>query len=286
MRLLPAPAPLGRIVHDNLIGPGPLTWQIPDPMLAVRMMFCYAIQEEQPTHVMAAFMAHVKQFYNLGRARGSPWSIAIDPLTAHENGNSRLLALRFFDVAFSTSPLLQGKPAAAWSGDPRSLEINAGAPGSEGGADLRTAWLINEQLAYSWQEYARAGTICTVQAPPAPAWMTATKIAGGTVLEWNAVPGIESPLREFRIYGDRQLLTVRGAQAADDGLLPLQRWNFYDQPEDSVDRTMRVTWRGATHRNFTITSVNGAGLESEATAARETPRTAKDPDEEIHYVDE
>ncbi|MEE9463198.1 MAG: hypothetical protein V3V53_15265, partial [Bacteroidales bacterium] len=39
-------------------------------------------------------------YYPVGRNENAPWLLAPDPVTGHECGNSRLLAIPFFDVCF------------------------------------------------------------------------------------------------------------------------------------------------------------------------------------------
>ena len=254
---------------NDVIGPGPMTLQISDAMRHVPMMFCYGAKEEPADHVMTHFIAHLREVYNLGGA-GSRWALAIDPITGHENGDTRYLTFRFFDAIFARTPAFGGASAtAAWNGDPRSLDIApAGALVTKSG-DVAIAWLPGEAFAHAWQEFGRTGAIRDTTPPEPPGAVTALPIADGTVIGWEAEADIESGIKEFRIYGDGELLGRVASVHGDDLKQDFQDWNYTDRPApDHEDNAMRFTWRGTPHKVLQVTTINHFGLESVRATAR------------------
>lgn len=252
---------------DDVIGPGPMTLEITDAMRRVPMMFCYGAKEEPEGEVMAHFISHLREVYNLGSAQ-SRWALAIDPITGHENGDTRYLTFRFFDSIFAQTPELGGKAAPrAWRGDPRSLDIVPGDRVLKRSGDLAIAWLPDETFARAWQEFGRTGEIRDTTPPEPPTEVNARRIANGTVITWIANADIESGIKEFRVYGDGELLgrvaSVHGEYVKED----FHDWNYTDRPApEQEDNVMRLAWRGTPHNVYTVTTINHWGLESSPSA--------------------
>ncbi len=109
------------------------------------------------------------------RAKGAPVGFAPDPLTGHETGDSRYLAIPFFDACLAMrlpdkgsraqtlkpvdmrgawlAPLLgdTAQPAASFKGNPKEA-----------------VWLPNEAVAKAWMEYVKTGATSDTTPPPAP----------------------------------------------------------------------------------------------------------------------
>lgn len=252
---------------EDVIGPGPMTLAVSDSMRGVPMMFCYGAKEEATDNVMTHFMAHVREVYNAG-GPASHWALAIDPITGHENGDTRYLTLRFFDAVFAHSPALSGsRVAIPWRGDPRSLDIGLAGQIKQSG-DVGLSWLADAGFARAWQEFARTGQIRDTTPPDPPQRVTALPIADGIVLNWQAEADIESGIKEFRVYGDGQLLARVASVHGDPIREDFHSWNYTDRPApDQEDNAMRFAWRGTPHQSYTVTTINHAGLESPPSAA-------------------
>ena len=260
---------------DDVIGPGPMTLKVSDAMRRVPIMFCYGAKEEAAGHVMMHFMAHLREVYNLG-GPSSRWALAIDPITGHENGDTRYLTFRFFDTIFAQTPALGGETSPlAWQGDPRSLDIAPAGRLSKPSGDVALAWLPNEALARAWQEFCRTGEIRDTTPPEPPNAVTVRPIANGFVINWSANADIESGIKEFRVYGDGELLgrvaSVHGEEIKED----FHNWNYTDRPApDQEDNAMRFTWRGTPHDVYTVTTINHWELESLPSTATNLIRTS------------
>ena len=253
---------------DDVIGPGPMTLEVSDAMRRVPIMFCYGAKEEPATDVMTHFIAHMREVYNLGGPLAH-WALAIDPITGHENGDTRYLTFRFFDTIFLQSPELSGQSAtpSAWQGDPRILDIAPQGKELKRSGDVSIAWLPTEAFARAWQEFGRTGEIRDTTPPDPPTAVSVRPMANGVVLNWKANADIESGIKEFRIYGDGELLgrvaSVHGEYVKED----FHSWNYTDRPAaDQEDTVMRFAWRGTPHKSFTVTTINHWGLESPPSA--------------------
>jgi pimeloyl-ACP methyl ester carboxylesterase len=259
---------------DDVTGPGPMTMPISAAMRRVPITFCYGAKEELPDNVMTHFTAHVREVYNLGGTQ-SRWSLAIDPIAGHENGDTRYLTFRFFDTVFAQTAALGGGTAAdVWHGDPRSLDIAPAGAIARPSGDVALAWLPGEPFSRAWQEFGRTGEIRDTTPPPSPSAVVVRAIANGVVISWRAEADIESGIKEFRVYGDGELLgrvaSVHGEYVKED----FHNWNYTDRPAaDQTDNAMRFAWRGKPHSALTVTTINHWGLESarSAPAAGSTP---------------
>src|ERR1700736_5256447 len=106
------------------------------------------------------------------RAQGAPIGFAPDPRTGHFCGDSRYLAIPFFDACLQMR-------LTEWNKILRPVDLNsawlavpfggAATAAAEFKGDPKTAtWLPNEHVAKIWREYIRTGTVTDAGAPPAP----------------------------------------------------------------------------------------------------------------------
>ena len=106
------------------------------------------------------------------RAQGAPIGFAPDPRTGHWCGDSRYLAIPFFDACLQMRLSDWGnilKPvdmSSAWLAIPFG---DTAVPAAEFKGDPnKAAWLPNAAVAKIWMEYVRTGTVSGTGAPPAP----------------------------------------------------------------------------------------------------------------------
>ena len=144
-----------------------------------------------------------ERFFHHLRSRGALIGVAVDPLTSHECGNQRYLAIPWLDACLEArltdapgqalrklpvgdtqlAPLLGTKavPAATYPGDPKTA-----------------SWLPNQEIARRWEHYVRDTHIPDSTPPPAP---TALEVHGAQ-LRWQAEADPESGLAHFLIERD------------------------------------------------------------------------------------
>ncbi len=207
-------------------------------------------------------------FFTTMRGKGALIGVAVDPLTSHECGNQRYLAIPWLDACLTArlggenqgarlnpmpedgawlAPLLgdEAAPAATFSGNAKDA-----------------VWLPNEAIAQVWKHYVKDTRVPDTTPPPAPANLRVQ----GDALTWDAVADLESGLAHFVIQRDGQpIATVpekpqnrfgrpifQGLQYSDTPAAPLVEMRFTDSGADS----------GKTH-DYRVISVNTVGLRSE-----------------------
>ena len=233
------------------------THTIPEAALAVPMM-CNPGTKEGVT-VKEGRFAGVwpanEAFFKAVRARGGLIGVAVDPLTSHECGNQRYLAIPWLDACLTAR--LPEKPGEALRPMPREegwlaplLETEAVAEADFTGDRGAAVWLPNGTVARIWQRYVKDTGIGDTSPPPAP---TNLQVDGAT-LTWEAEADLESGLARFVIERDGvEIGKVEGAknpfgraifqglQYSDTPVMPLVAMQFTDpSPQPGKKHQYRV----------------------------------------------
>ena len=182
-------------------------------------------------------------FFHAVRGRGGLVGVAVDPLTAHECGNQRYMAIAWLDACLSArlpeepgQPLRPMSTSGAWLGS-----ITGGtaveAAGYQG--DVRQlGWLPNADIARTWMQYVQDTQLTDATPPPAP---TNVRL-GGHVLTWDCTADLQSGLAYFVIQRDGQPLAqvpeqsknpygrpvFQGLQYSDTPVQPLVEMRYED----------------------------------------------------------
>jgi pimeloyl-ACP methyl ester carboxylesterase len=225
-------------------------------------------------------------FFDEVRSKGGLIGVAVDPLTAHECGNQRYLAIPWLDACLSARlPKVAGEPLRDM---PTGDTWLATVPGSEAtvagseaaaaaafsGEPLKAAWLPNEAVARAWMQYVKNTAVTDTSPPAAPTNL----ILNGNELSWQAEADLESGLASFVIERDGQFL----ANVPEQGKNPFGRPIFQNlqhsdtptQPLVPLKYTDTKAEPGQQH-TYRVIAVNTAGLKSPASAnsVAEGPRT-------------
>jgi len=213
-----------------------------------------------------------EDFFTQMRGKGSLIGVAIDPLTAHECGNQRYLAIPWLDAcltarlpAKSGNPLKPMSKNKAWLAPLNTIEPEVIAPvpaANFTGSLEKSVWLPNEGIAKAWAQYVKDTAVPDTTSPPAPTNVQAK----GNTLTWNAAADLESGIAHFVIVRDgKRIATVpeqpknpfgrplfQGLQYSDTPIQPLVPMTFTDtKPEPNKTHQYRVV------------TVNTVGLKSE-----------------------
>jgi len=145
-------------------------------------------------------------YYPVGRRENAPWLIAPDPVTGHECGNSRLLAIPFFDLCFELrlsseegQALRKIKMENSWLGDPGNFKITK--LEASQGDPLTMVWLPDEAFAVNWQEYVRTGWVTDTTPPTAPYNLRYEFLGKRSVsIMWEAEADLESGIKQFYLF--------------------------------------------------------------------------------------
>ena len=216
-----------------------------------------------------------RSFFQALRSRGGLIGVAVDPLTSHECGNQRYLAIPWLDVCLAArlpneigEPLKPMPDRDVWLSDPTGEEAVAASEFE--GKKLEAGWLPNGEIATHWMEYVTDTRVSDVTPPPAPVEVT----LDGKRLTWRANADPESGLSQFNIYRDGELLAVVPEKATNPYGRPLfQNLLYSDTPVmplakmEFVDQTQTL---GYEHR-YEVAAVNTVSRESRRAASRAKP---------------
>jgi pimeloyl-ACP methyl ester carboxylesterase len=204
-------------------------WQISNPdSYRVPVLFNYGHSERPRLNGLT--------YYPRGRTENAPWLVAPDPVTGHECGNSRLLAIPFLDVCFrlrfpgeAQSPLKHIDPEGSWLGHPGTHEIMEWEEGME--ESLNMVWLPDRDFAGKWQEYVKTGWVTDTSPPEAPGGLSHEFLRKSTVrITWKAEADLESGIKQFYLY--RNGRQIRKYTGINDEYVKknFQYGNYGDEP--------------------------------------------------------
>lgn len=213
----------------------------------------------------------VEVFFQEMRTKGGLVGVSVDPLSAHECGNQRYLAIPWLDVCLSARlPAKNGDPLksiptqTAWIAPLHLGEAEVIAPvlaANFTGAIEQSVWLPNEAIAQAWTQYEKDTAVTDTTPPPAPMNLR----VDGNKLTWEADADVESGLASFIIERDGQFLAnvpelgknpfgrpiFQNLQYSDTPTQPLAQMQFADTKAEA----------GKTHR-YRVIAVNTVGLKS------------------------
>ena len=241
---------------------------LPDAALKVPVM-CNPGTKEGVTVKDSRFggvWAANETFFNEIRSKGGLISVAVDPLSSHECGNQRYLAIIWLDACLSarlpkiaTNPLNAMPTDQVWLAPITGSEAQPMAKFS--GEPLKAAWLPNEAIAKSWMQYVKDTLVIDSTLPSAP---TNLQVKGNE-LNWEAEADLESGLASFIIERDGKFL----ANLPETGKNPFGRPIFQNlqysdtpsQPLVPMKYTDTKAEAGKKH-TYRVITVNTAGLKS------------------------
>jgi len=214
---------------------------------------------------------NVEEFFTGFRAKGGLIGVSVDPLTSHECGNQRYLAIPWFDAcltarlpAKSSDPLKPMPTGDAWLA---RLLGDTAQPATQFTGDAKTAvWLPNESIAKDWVAYVKDTAIPDTTPPPAP---TDVRITANGELTWNAAADLKGGLAGFIVERDGQeLARLPEKPATPFGRQNFQKNNYSDtptQPMAVMQYTDTAAKPGEKH-TYRIISLNTVGLRSQVSA--------------------
>jgi poly(3-hydroxybutyrate) depolymerase len=205
------------------------------------------------------------------RAKGSPAAFAPDPRTAHECGDSRYLAIPFFDACLGLrlpdsagDKLKPVDPAAGWLAPVEGKEASSAAKFA--GKAEEANWLPNEAVARAWEAYVKTGATPDTTPPPAVANVKVLPNADGTAtITWDATADFESGLQQFLIERDgKPIGAVPEKPVGKFGRPLFQTMSYHDTPEKPLLAFKFVDKQATGAPKYSVIAVNGVGLKSES----------------------
>ncbi len=261
------------LLEPNTERPNIKTHTVPDAALHIPIM-CNLGTQEGVTVSEGRFSQvwpSVELFFGTIRGRGGLIGVAVDPLSSHECGNQRYLAIPWLDACLSLRlPKSHGKPLerlttqAAWLAKPTG---SVAVPAAQFDGDpLKSAWLPGEMIARSWMEYVRDTAVSDSTPPPAP---TNVRLSNHK-LTWEAQADLQSGIARFIIERDGKHLASVPEQGRNRYGRPVfQNLQYSDtptQPLVPMQFTDEETQPNA-HHTYRVIAENTVGLQSKPTAA-------------------
>lgn len=244
------------------------TYTVSDAALGVPMM-CNPGTKEGVTVKEGRFAGvwpSNETFFKAVRGKGGLIGVAVDPLTAHECGNSRYMAIPWLDACLSVrlpkhhGERLQAMPTEdAWLAP--LLGTEAVAVAKYDGDVKQAVWLPNETMARKWMQFVKDTQIPDTTPPPAPTHVR----VNGRVLTWDAEADLESGLARFIIERDGEVIGSVPEAARNPFGRPIFQGQQYsdtpNQPLVPMTFTDMKAAEGGKH-TYRVIAVNTVGLKS------------------------
>lgn len=215
---------------------------------------------------------NMESFFKRLRENDGLTCVSVDPLSSHDCGNQRYLAIPWFDVCLSAR--LPDSIGAALKPMPREgnwlapLLGEEALPAKQFNGDARHAvWLPNAQIASAWTQYNRTAVVSDSTLPPAP---TNVQLVDGK-LSWDAEADFESGLAGFVILRDGQEIgRLPDKPAKSIGLPIFQRNSYHDTPSLPLEKLVYKDETAEPGRRYVyaVAALNTAGLQSNPAPAQ------------------
>lgn len=246
--------------------------EIPAASYGIPMMLNPGAKEKDDARFAGAWNGSMAMF-NAYRAKGAPVAFAPDPRTAHECGDSRYMAIPFFDACLELRLPEQGSGTQALkpidSGKAFLSPVlgeQAVSAKSFAGKLEESNWLPNEKTARQWEEYIKTGATSDTTPPASPVAVTLGLDASRHVeVSWDAYADFESGLQGFVILRDgKEIGRVPEKGVGRFGRPLFQTMSYHDTPEKTLPQ-MRFVDKDSTDASgheYSVISVNSVGLKS------------------------
>ena len=247
--------------------------QVPAAAYAIPILANAGVKEQKTDGSVGPWEGS-KTIFQEYRAKGGLIGFAPDPRTGHECGDSRYLAIPFFDAVMAMRLPVKGSKDQALRPVDRSKAWLAPLMGDTAqpaaaykGNPNEAVWLPNEAVAKAWMEYVKTGTVSDTTPPPAPSRVrVSAKASDSAEITWEAEADFESGIGGFAILRDGQELAKLPEKppANSYGRRLFQEMSYHDTPEPPVaemryvDRTVQA---GEKH-TYAVVTINSAGLRS------------------------
>jgi hypothetical protein len=209
-------------------------------------------------------------FFGEVRSQGGLIGVAVDPLSSHDCGNQRYLAIPWLDACLSArlpkssgDPLKKMPTEETYLAEPTGAEAVAAAKFN--GDARKATWLPNESIAKAWMQYVKDTAVEDKTPPPAP---TNVRVSGNE-LTWEAEADLESGLASFVIERDGKPLTSVPEKSNNPFGRPIfQNLQYSDTPTQPLVplRFMDSTAKPGDKYTYRVRSVNTVNLKSKSSA--------------------
>jgi hypothetical protein len=257
--------------------------EIPEGAFRIPCIVNPGVKEREDARFRGAWTG-AERMFQFYRGRNAPIGMVLDPKSGHECGDSRYLAIPFFDACLS----LRLPAPSATDRSLRPIDVEAGwlAPYLEGearpsaqyqGERLQATWLPGPGVAELWQQYVARGEVADLSPPPEPRNLSAVRTVRGVRLTWSAEADLETGLAGFVILRDGlEIARVPEKPVARFGKSLFQGLSYHDTPEKPLPRMeyVDVNNNSSPTALYEIQTVNSLGIRSGAVGAKLTTSEA------------
>jgi len=248
---------------------------LPESALNVPMMCNLGTKEGVTLHdePFAGVWPANEKFFLQVRSRSGLIGVSVDPLSSHDCGNQRYLAIPWLDACLDARlPTEVGEPLRAMPSDANWLAEPTGmkaAKASEYTGDPKTAaWLPSESIARRWMEYVADTKVSDITPPPAPTDV----VIEGNLLRWQAEADLESGLSHFVIERDGVVVGIWPEKPANPFGRPLfQNLQYSDTPPQPLTEMAYTIPKSELREGarYHLRAVNTVGLQSAAVSSKQ-----------------
>ncbi len=252
---------------------------IPESAYGIPMMCNPGAKENGDKRFNGAWTGSMAMF-KAYRARGAPIGFAPDPRTAHECGDSRYLAIPFFDACLA----LRLPEVGSATQKLKALNTKAGylapllgdramAAASYREKPEEAVWLPTAAVAHAWEEYVKTGATPD-NTPPSPAFnVKATTRPDRTIeITWDAHADFESGIKGFIVQREgKELAQLPEKPVGRFGRPLFQVMSYHDTPEKPLPVMRFLDSKPAPGAKYQVIVVNGVGKRSEPATATPVP---------------
>lgn len=241
---------------------------LPETMYKIPMVANPGAGEKEHDRFSVAWKGAWAMFQDY-RGRGAPIAFAPDPKTDHQCGDSRYLAIPFFDACLAMrlpddpgDPLRRASQEQAWLSDP--LGNRAFTAAEYPGEKLAANWLPNAHVARAWEEYVTTGATSDDSQPESPTDLRLDVRDDQITLNWKCLADFESGIRQFVIYqDDHEIARIPDEPKGRFGRALFQSMSYHDTPEAPLPEMQWTGKRIGGSTRYGVQTINGVGLASE-----------------------
>ena len=228
----------------------------------------------------AKVWSNVEAFFLELRGKGGLAAVAIDPISSHDCGNQRYLAIPWLDACLTArlpaqigNPLKPMAKQNAWLAtlNPEDSQASVPTPAAQFHGDVnKSVWLPNEAIAKAWSQYVKDTAAPDNSPPPAPHNVRLS----GNELTWEAEADLESGLASFIIERDGQVIATVPEQSKNPFGRPIfQNLSYSDTPTQPLVQMRFTDSTGEPNRrhHYRIATVNTVGLKSKFSELSQKP---------------
>lgn len=244
--------------------------EVPESAYQIPVVACPGFKEKDHERFHVAWNGCFAMFQEY-RKHNAPFIFAPDPRTGHECGDSRYLAIPFFDACLKLRLPQPGgieTELRKVKGFVAKLDGTSVQPINEYEGDLTdVVWLPTKEFAKPFQEFLKTGAVSDSSPPPAPKNVVIRKQTDQYVVEWDAAADFESGIAAFELKQNGQTIArLPEKPVTRFGRSLFQKMSYHDTPEQPLpEMKFAFPAESLKSNSIEISSINSVGLKSKPT---------------------